>query len=333
MEVVSRHHERVPTKPRTLHARTIRERRSVKHRKRPNKWDVDTTQLWLTTVWHLGTQLPWSWRLGPCDSSERDHLSDMLGELPGDSLMVLDAGFYGYTIWHQLLANGCHFIARVGSNVHLLKKLGYTRRYGNLVYCWPVREAYRRQPPLVLRLIVLKGNRHPIYLVTSVLSAKRLPAKDVARLYGRRWGIELFYRDVKQTFDRRKLRSRNAANAYTEAQWALLGLWAMALHAQYYQQSQRMDPNRLSCAGMLRAYRRAMREYKSRPEVGEDLDSMLRVAMKDDYQRTKPKTNLDYPRKRAKKPARKPKIKNATIWQVTRAREVRRSGVTLGLTA
>jgi hypothetical protein len=304
-----------------------------KHSKRPNKWDVDTTQLWLTTLWHLGTQLPWSWRLGPCDSSERDHLSEMLGELPKDSLMVIDAGFYGYHLWHDMLAAGCQFVARVGSNVHLLKKLAYTRQRGNIVYCWPVREARRRQPPLTLRLVVLKGNRHPVYLVTSVLSAKRLSRTDVARLYERRWGIEVFYRDLKQTFDRRKLRSRNAANAYTEAQWSLLGLWAMALHAQYYQQAQKLDPSRLSCAGMLRAYRRAMREYKSRPEVGEDLSSMLRIAIKDDYQRTKPKTNLDYPRKRAKRPPRKPRIRNATKWQVTRAKQLKKRGVKIGLTA
>lgn len=62
-------------------------------RKKETKWEVNTTQLWITTLWHLGTQLPWSWRLGPCDSSERNHLSQMLGELPRNSLMVIDAGF------------------------------------------------------------------------------------------------------------------------------------------------------------------------------------------------------------------------------------------------
>ena len=62
----------------------------------------------------------------------------------------------------------------VGSNVHLLKKLAYTRTQGDLVYFWPVREARRKQPPLVLRLVVLQGKRHPVYLLTSVLSDKRL---------------------------------------------------------------------------------------------------------------------------------------------------------------
>ena len=172
-----------------------------------------------------------------------------------------------------------------------------------------------------------------MYLVTSVLDSKQLSCQDVARLYEHRWGIELFYRHLKQTFDRRKLRSRNAANAHTEAQWSLLGLWAMALHAQHFQQSRRLDPNQLSCAGMLRAYRRAMREFKSQPEVGEDLYSMLIVAVKDDYQRTKPKTNDDYPRKTQMKPAGKPQIKNATKWQVKRAQQIKESRDIQGLTA
>jgi hypothetical protein len=312
-------------------------KRSRKRKRNPRRKtdseEKNTTQIWITTLWHLGTQLPWSWRLGPCDSSERDHLSAMLRELPRDSLMVIDAGFYGYNLWCEMSAAGSEFIVRVGSNVHLLKRLAYTRTRGDLVYFWPVREARRRQPPLVLRLVVLQGKRHPVYLLTSVLSNKRLSRRNVARLYGKRWGIELFYRNLKQTFDRRKLRSRNAANANTEAQWSLLGLWAMALHAQHYQRSQRLDPNQLSTAGMLRAYRRAMREYKSRPEAGEDLYSMLVVALKDDYQRTNPKTNNDYPRKIQRKPAGPPKIKNATPWQRTRAEQIKQSGITKGLTA
>ena len=117
----------------------------------------------------------------------------MLRELPRDSLMVIDAGFYGYNLWCEISAAGSEFIVRVGSNVHLLKKLAYTRTRGDLVYFWPVREARRRQPPLVLRLVVLQGKRHPVYLLTSVLSDKRLSRGNVARLYGKRWGIELFY--------------------------------------------------------------------------------------------------------------------------------------------
>ncbi len=37
-----------------------------RHAKKSN-----SPQLWLTTMWHVGTGLPWDWRIGPADSSER----------------------------------------------------------------------------------------------------------------------------------------------------------------------------------------------------------------------------------------------------------------------
>ena len=51
--------------------------------------------MWLTTMWHVGTGLPWDWRLGPSDSSERDHLKQMIAALPAHALVTADAGFVG----------------------------------------------------------------------------------------------------------------------------------------------------------------------------------------------------------------------------------------------
>ena len=39
-------------------------------------------QLFLTTLWHMGTGLPWDYRIGPGTDSERHHLRDMLADLP-----------------------------------------------------------------------------------------------------------------------------------------------------------------------------------------------------------------------------------------------------------
>jgi len=37
-------------------------------------------QMWITLLWHMGLRMPWSWQLGPSDSSERHHLCEMLKE-------------------------------------------------------------------------------------------------------------------------------------------------------------------------------------------------------------------------------------------------------------
>jgi hypothetical protein len=292
---------------------------------------ANNPQMWVTTLWHLGIGLPWSWRRGPSSSSERDHLSEMLGDL-GDfmALIVADAGFYGYDLWSQITQNH-HFLIRVGSNVKLLSQLGFAKERNGLVYCWPDHAAKKSQLPLVLRLIVIHNGKHPVYLVTSVLDKKKLSDRDAVKAYSMRWGIELYYRHVKQTFDRTKLRSHSSEHALLEADWSLLGLWAMTIHAQFLLQSQRQDPQRLSVATMLRAYRATMNEYRCVPEKGEDLRSLVRRSLCDTYQR-KCKTSRNYPRKKQEKTAGPPHITVATRAQVKQARQMKRE-LEKGLTA
>lgn len=59
-------------------------------------------QLFLTTLWHMGTGLPWAFRIGPGTASERRHLEAMLPELPRQALVVADAGFTGYDLYRRL---------------------------------------------------------------------------------------------------------------------------------------------------------------------------------------------------------------------------------------
>lgn len=135
----------------------------------------------------------------------------MLAELPEQALVVGDAGFVGYDYLQAVLASGRQVLVRVGSNVRLLRQLGWAKEGGNAVHFWPAR-GQQYGPPVVLRLIVARGGKHPVYLVTSVLRSALTDAQ-VVEIYRRRWGIELCFRHLKQTFQRRKLRSASAAHA------------------------------------------------------------------------------------------------------------------------
>ncbi len=53
-------------------------------------------QAWLTVLWHVGSRLPWAWRQGRADASERDHRRQMIPELPEHAFVTADAGFVGY---------------------------------------------------------------------------------------------------------------------------------------------------------------------------------------------------------------------------------------------
>jgi len=280
-------------------------------------------QIWLTLMWHVGLGLPWAWKTGPVDSSERAHMREMLPLLPEKSLIVADPGFVGYDNWREIGDAGHAFVIRVGSNVKLLKKLGYAREYANRVYLWPDKARKKQQPPLVLRLIVVHTGKHPMYLVTNVLSKKELSDRAAAEIYKSRWGIEVFFRSFKQTFGRRKVRSHSPDNALLEVDWSLVGLWAVYLLTVDELIKQDESPHRASVAGALDAIRTVMRYYKWRPDPGEDLWTLLDKAITDEYIRRSSKASRNYPRKKNEKPAGKPVMPVASREQVKFAKELK----------
>jgi hypothetical protein len=294
---------------------------------------ANSPQMWLTLLWHVGTGLPWAWRTGPSDSSERGHLEEMLAELPKNSLITADAGFVGFDFWNTILDAGHHFVIRVGANVRLIRKLGYARQYENTVYLWPDQAAKKNQPPLTLRLIVIEDGAHPMYLVTD-LPKSQLSDRHAITIYAARWGIELFFRTFKQTFGRRKLRSRSEKNAKLELDWSLLALWCMCLLGQHELTVAGCDPTKLSPASAIKAVQDTLTHYRVRPEsMEETLWTRLRNACLDDYQRVGSKASRNYPRKKKRKRIGAPKITDATKQQILTATRLKNQRHEFRLTA
>jgi hypothetical protein len=283
-------------------------------RRRADQKKAAAPRVWLTTLWHVGAGLPWSWRHGASCGSEREHLMAMLEGLPERSLLTADAGFVGYELWQAIEKAGHDFLIRVGANVKLLKKLGWFRECEGRVYLWPDRPARRRQPPFVLRLVVAQGGKHPIYLVTSVLAKKDLSDRQLIELYQARWGIEVFYRSFKRTFGRHKLRSASPKNVQMELDWSLAALWAACLYAKRCQHCAGEDLTRTSVAGVLRIFRQAMRMS------GLAIATLLVGALVDIYHRDD-KASREYPRKKTDTPGTAPpRILKATKAQINLAR-------------
>ncbi len=284
---------------------------------------ADMTQIWLTLLWHVGTGLPWAWRSGAADSSERHQLLELLGEMPDNSLITADAGFVGYDFWKDVLDAGHDFVIRVGANVKLIKKLGYAREYDHTVYLWPDKAAKKKLPPLVLRLIVIHDGKQPVYLVTST-SKTEMSDKQAIEIYRHRWGIELFFRTFKQTFGRTKLRSRAGENAKLELDWSLVALWSICLLGQRELVRAGESPSQLSAAAAIKAVQTTLRDYRLRPESPEEtLSSMLAAARLDNYERSSSKTSRDYPTKKKRERIASPKITRALKQQITAAKEVK----------
>ena len=268
--------------------------------------------LWLTMLWHVGTGLPWAWQIGKATVSEQVHLRQMLSLLPPQTLLLMDAGFVGYELLRQIQGAGHSFLVRVGSHRRLLRRLGYAaQETASTVYLWP--EAHREGPPLVLRLICRGSGDGKVFLLTN-LSKEQLSKKQAGRLYRARWGIEVYYRTLKQTLERRKMLSGSPDLARLELAWTLMGLWLLGLLGVDALIQDGQSPTRLSMATALRVLREAVAGHLRRR-----LDRALAQAVKDEYHRDRPKTSRDWPDKKHDSPPKAPKMRNATPAERQRA--------------
>lgn len=270
-------------------------------------------QAWLTLLWHMGLRMPWAWRCGPSNASERQHAKELLEtqKFPEKTLFCGDAGFVGYDLWQAMAQRGHHFLIRVGQNVRLLRGLGHVKqRSPDIVHFWPRRVASQNQPPMVLRLLKFHVGKCEMYVVTNVLSERELSAAQAVRLYRARWGVEVQFRTLKQTFGRSRLHSRTPMRAIRELEWSLIGLWLIQLLTASEQIPAGIAPERTSVSVALQVFRDAM--GRSRP-MG--LKRSLREATTDEYQRTRPKGSRYRKKYKDRPSAKSPRVVQATAEQ------------------
>jgi len=274
-------------------------------------------QLLLTTVFHLGSGLPWSFLRGRARASERRHLLGLLDTLPAQALLLADAGFTGYDFWSRVIGSGRSFLIRVGSNVRLIEGVCVSRKADGIVWVWPDEQQKRRCRPLVLRLITLTDSRNRVmYLPTSVLEPARLDDAAATRLYRLRWGVEVMYRSLKQTMSRRKLLSDAPRNARVELAWAMVGLWTLALIKA--ERCPAMPHGGQGVAAVLRVLRQAMA-----PGAKLNVVRKLEGLKADTYQRASSKRARHWPHKKRDKPPGRPKARNATEIELALAEELK----------
>ena len=281
-------------------------------------------QQFVTTLLHLTTGVVWEFMTGPARSSERDHLRQMLPTLPESALLIADAGFTGYDLLTTIMERGHCFLIRVGANVNLLLKLGYAlEERDGTVYLWPDEMRKKEQSPLVLRRITLcDGRNRRMHLLTNVLEESRLSETAACDFYTMRWGVELYYRALKQTLARRKLASEAPATARMELRWAMVGLWLLCLMTAGAIIRGGNDVRRLSVAGALRRVRTAMRAPTTRSGSA-GLGRQLARAVKDHYVRQTSKRARNWAHKKKPKPIGDPNARIADEAEVQQARELR----------
>ncbi|HEY2915165.1 MAG TPA: transposase [Candidatus Angelobacter sp.] len=294
----------------------MRRRQNEKHPPQP-----PAPQVWVTMMYHLSLRLPWSWRLGPSNSSERGHVMEMLAqeEFPENTLFCGDAGFVGYDFWNSILGSQQDFLVRVGGNVNLLSETADVKRLGQgIVLCWPQGQRDSGLPPLRLRLVKIKIGKTTMWMLTSVLDRQQLPKKKIVQYYQLRWGVEVGYRGLKQTLDKHKLRCRNSDRTYVELDWSIRAM-AMAELLALREQIRRGNPGSKktrsayhtkdrSLAMTLRVLRKCMRSLSQRADSHHHVLHQLSRALVQRYHNRTDKRSRYRPQNSDKNPLGEPTV-------------------------
>jgi len=124
---------------------------------------------------------------------------------------------------------------------------------------------------------------------------------------------------VKQTFGRRKLRSRTPEPSYVELDWSLVGLWLIQLFAVKEQLEIGVSPEHCSVALAIQVIRETFRGWWERPD--QPFRTKLQAATKETYTRHSSKKARYRPNYKDKPSAGKPVVRNATLWHKQRLKE------------
>ncbi len=278
----------------------------------------DVPQMWLTSLVHLRSGVPWSWRLGRGDSSERDHLLALLDTLPARALLVADAGYVGYRVWSTLQARGQAFLIRLSSHCTVYADYHITADFTEgHAYLWPQRRP--KQRPLPLRLLRLPGQKgRDVWLATNVLDPTRLSRQTASALFRLRWEQEVFYRSYKCTLRQAKLAGRTPKHVMREAELALLGTQLFMAQAAWAVQ-RGGGTRRASVAEAARQMRRELRHvWGSGCLRSGYLERLANAEREDRSQRTSAKNYREWPRQKPHPPPGPPIIATLTGEQKVR---------------
>lgn len=290
-------------------------------------------QIWITMVWHMGLRLPWTWRLGPSNSSERRHVEDILNteQFPKKTLFCGDAGFVGFPLWTQLMLAKAEFLVRVGGNVSLLSEHANIERLkDSVVLCWPKDKMKSGDKPLRLRLVKVKIGKTTMWMLTSVLDRKKLTTKQIIRYYKMRWGIEVEFRGLKQTQDNHKLCCRKSENAKAELEWSILAMTVaelLALRSQIPKKRKKNEDREYrvidrSLAETVRAIRSSLATPNDIPGPGKGLVDQLAEAIVQRYNNKTDKKSRYRPSNPDKKPLKDPDLRKINASERKKLREL-----------
>ncbi len=132
---------------------------------------------------------------GKASTSEHKLIPKLICYLKKHDLLLLDSGFYYCATLKKIMARTAHFIipAREDMRPRVVRKLADSD------YLCEIKDSHDKTTITVRVVFVHRNGFRRRRLVTSLLDPVKFPASELAPLYHKRWDIETFYRDLKQS--------------------------------------------------------------------------------------------------------------------------------------
>lgn len=210
----------------------------------------------------LNTMVVVGHKIGSYKTSENSLFSELISQLlPGD-LIIGDRRYAGAKLYVDYMRAGIEFITRANQRlkVELLKVIEVVGKNDFIVEL-PIPPLYWRKDstlPRSIRVRMIKTEvrirekKEILWLVTSLLDAKKYPAQEIKLLYKRRWKVEGLIEELKIWLSADVLRSKTENGIYKEMYARVIAFnlihWLILKSAKKYQK----DPERISVSATLR---------------------------------------------------------------------------------
>ena len=255
----------------------------------------------LVGVFNLASGALLDYAKGNKHQHELNLLQKLLDQFKAGDLALADRGFNSYTLLALLLLHGAHSLFRLHqrrpADLRKGKRLGKNDR----LMVWDKPQLWQRPRylskaiwkliprQLSVRMVrftlTVPGFRtQSLTLVTTLLDAQAYPAEELARLYARRWRIELWFRDLKTSMGMETLRCKSPKLAHKELEMFFIAynlIRALMIEAGLIHD---VPMDRLSFKGTVDSVRQfsvAIAQTRSRKQQNQLLAHLLEVIASD----------------------------------------------------
>jgi len=210
----------------------------------------------LVTLCLANTMTVLDYALGRYDDDENFLARPLLEKLRKGDLLLADRHFAAAHFYWFYQSIGLEFLTKAHQRLKISRIKRIESYAQNDFLGWlKINDIYRRKDSnlpekIMVRFIRViccdRGHRKSIWLVTSLLDNKLYPAREVARLYGRRWRIETLFREVKINLSADVLRSMRSQAIRKEVAARLMAVNIVRMIMLEAAIEKGVDPIRLS---------------------------------------------------------------------------------------